>query len=367
MTHYSCRVIGAYMKKILLILVGGTICTALTDKGTLAIDKNAGARIVDNFKKSDSSFCSTEIDLSENLMILSENMTVDNWNRIIDTYRRESAKKDYDGIIIAHGTDTLAYTAALFSVALAGTGIPVIFVSANARLDSPRTNGNDNFRCGVECICRGIPANVYAVYKNISDGRMYLHLASRLTQCPNYSEDFHSVGAMDITNINSENYKEYFDKIEKTYPANEIKPFVDISGDWHLSQKVLMITPYVGLDYSVYDYTAFGAVLHGAYHSGTACVSATDNQNAVGYMIEKCSDAGVDTYFSPSRKTGEIYETVDHIAGYKTENGKRINFLYGTTSELAYAKLLLGYSIFKSEEERFEFISTECNFEIIDK
>ncbi len=355
------------MKKILLILVGGTICTTLNDNGTLSVDKNAGARIVENFRKSESVYRDTQIDLSENLMILSENMTVSDWNRILDTYRKCTKEKSYDGIIIAHGTDTLAYTASLFSMVLAGTNIPVIFVSANARLESARSNGNDNFRCAVECICRGIPANIYAVYKNISDKHIYLHLASRLEQCRNYSEDFNSFGAIDITDINDENSDEYFDVIKRSYPRDEIKTFIDVMGDWHLSQCVLMITPYVGIDYSAFDYSKYSAVLHGAYHSGTACSEAGEHKDTVRYMIDKCARIGVDTYFSPSRQAGEIYETVEHIAGHKTENGRRINFLYGATSEVAYAKLLLAYSVFKDEEERNEFISTECNFEITHK
>ena len=190
------------MKNILLILVGGTICTALNDEGMLSVSGEAGALLKSNFEKSGSPYAyKVQIDLTENLFILSENMTVEKWNLMADTYRAFTQKKKYDGIIFAHGTDTLAFSASLFSMWLCGTDIPVFFVSANERLTSPRSNGNDNFRCAVECICRGIRPDVYAVYKNLSDGRMYLHLASRLEQCRNYSEDFTSFGAIDISDI----------------------------------------------------------------------------------------------------------------------------------------------------------------------
>jgi len=355
------------MKKILLILVGGTICTGVDEDGILSVREDAGSKILEVFLNSDSPYRDkVQFDVSENLYILSENLTKDDWNRIIDTYRHNMTNKYYDGVIIAHGTDTLAYSAALFSMILANTKTPVIFVSANKRLDIPESNGNDNFRSAVECICRNIPANVYAVYKNISDNRMYLHLASRLEQCKNYSEDFNSVDAIDITNINDDNSTKYFDDLKKKYPRERVKPFVDINDDWHLSAKILMITPYVDIDYSVFDYKKFSAVLHGTYHSGTACIGAKNEEKAISYLINKCEECGVDAYFSPARKTGEMYETVHQILNHTAKGGSKIKFLYGTTIETAYAKLLLAYSLLDRAKQE-EFLSTECNFEFIDK
>lgn len=360
------------MKKILLILVGGTICTALNEKGTLSVSGEAGALLKSKFENSDSAYAeSAEIVLSENLFILSENMTVDKWNLIIDTYRKYTETEKYDGIVFAHGTDTLAYSSALFSILLSGTDIPVFFVSSNARLTSDRANGNDNFRYAVECICRGISPNVYVTYKNISDQRMYLHLASRLKQCENYSEDFHSVGAIDITDITDRNCADYFGKIEAAYPSAGRKPLVDIYGGLHLSDCVLMITPYVGLNYDAFDFSRFSAVLHGTYHSGTACAEASENpsascSNSILHMIDLCAAANTDIYYSPSKTAGEIYDTVRIIDSH-TADGKGVHFLYGCTNEAAYAKLLIACSVLKDKEKITEFVETQCNFEFFER
>ena len=211
------------MKKILLILVGGTICTSLNEHGTLSISEGAGVKLVEKFKNSDSPFKDkVEIKPTENLFILSENMSIENWNLMLDTYRKHINTDNFDGVIFAHGTDTLAFSTSLFSLILANTDIPVFFVSSNARLDSDRANGNDNFRYAVELICKGIEPNVYATYKNISDGRMYIHLGSRLKQCANYSEDFFSDGATDITDISDETLK----KIKEKYPKKEKSEYI---------------------------------------------------------------------------------------------------------------------------------------------
>ena len=351
------------MKKILLILVGGTICTALNEHGTLSISEGAGVKLIENFKNSDSPFKNkVEIKPTENLFILSENMSIENWNLMLDTYRKHINTDNFDGVIFAHGTDTLAFSISLFSLILANTDIPVFFVSSNARLDSDRANGNDNFRYAVELICKGIEPNVYATYKNISDGRMYLHLGSRLKQCANYSEDFFSNGAIDITVISDESLK----IIKEKYPKKEKSPLIDINGDWHLKNCVLMITPYVGLDYDSFNYSRFSAILHGTYHSGTAC--AEPYENSVLHLMDLCEkeNPDIDIYLSPSKNSGEIYDTVRVIGSHKA-NQNKINFLYGCTNETAYAKLVLAYSIWKEKKDIEKFINTNVNFEFFDK
>lgn len=350
------------MKKILLILVGGTICTALNEYGTLSISESAGVKLIQNFKNSNSPFKDdVKIKPTENLFILSENMSIGNWNLILDTYRKYINTEEFDGVIFAHGTDTLAYSTSLFSLILANTNIPVFFVSSNARLDSKRANGNDNFKYAVELICRGIEPNVYATYKNISDGRMYLHSGSRLLQCANYSEDFFSQGAIDITDISDK----IIEEIKEKYPKKEKNPLIDISGNWNLKNCVLMITPYVGLDYDSFNYSKFSAILHGTYHSGTACAEP-HNENSVLHLINTSveENPNIDIYLSPSKNSGEIYDTVRVIGTHKAN---KIKFLYGCTNETAYAKLVLAYSIFKDKKDIENFIKTQINFEIFDK
>ena len=356
------------MKNILLILVGGTICTTVNEYGTLSVSEGAGVALKENFLKSSTAFVNeANIVLSENLFILSENMTVDKWNLMLETYKKELGKAKYDGVIFAHGTDTLAYSAALFSMLLAKGGIPVFFVSSNARLDLSRANGNENFRCAVECICQGIAPDVYVAYKNISDGRMCIHRGAEIQQCPNYSEDFFSLGAVDVTDMTEKEFFEFNERFKAEYPRENVSVLLDVNTDISLKNCVLMLQPYVGMDYSVIDYSKFSAVLHGTYHSGTACAEKTEDCNAysassVLYMLDRCRECNVDGYISPSKKEGEVYDTVRIIGSH---NDNQINYLYGTTQETAYAKLLIAYSSFNDKEKIKEYINSEINFEFI--
>ena len=357
------------MKRILLVLVGGTICTAVNERGTLSVSGKAGAILKENFLKSDSVFAQdVDITLTENLYILSENMTVEKWNLIAETLQKYTSARKYDGIVLAHGTDTLAYSAALFSLLLCDTDIPVFFVSSNARLDSPNANGNANFAYAVECICRGIRPNVYVTYRNPSDGVMYLHLASRLRQCANYSEDFFSEGAIAFADNSDEAFAHCFAELDRLYPRKRHLRIAK-SKPCRLSDCVLNLTPYVGINYDAYRYDRFRAVLHGTYHSGTACAALSDAERCDKYgsasilhMIDLCAESGVDMYFAPSRLDGEIYDTV-RIIGDHEANGRKIHFLYGMTNEMAYVKLLLGYSLYTDAQVINAFLNMEVNYE----
>ncbi len=345
-------------RKILLIPVGGTICTSLNIDGNLSVDSGAASLLIENFRKTESSFSkSAEFFVCENLGLLSENLTVDSWNLMIKTYLDNISREDFCGVIIAHGTDTLAFSAALFAQLLAGTDLPVFFVSANAPLSNSRSNGNDNFRVAVECISRGIVPNIYVSYRNIKSGQTLIHLASRIRQCEHYSEDFESVGAIELPIMSESGFSWVLKKAKELYNPKNCKPFLCLSPN--LCECVLMIEPYVGINYTAFNISNFRAVLHGAYHSGTA--NANGGENSIIHLLSMAEKDETDIFFFPSIARKGSYETIDQIASAE-KGGKRINFLNGCSKETAYAKLLIAYSLLE-KDERMDFIKNECNFE----
>ncbi|MBQ7045307.1 MAG: asparaginase [Clostridia bacterium] len=343
------------MKKILLILVGGTICCEQTKSGALNVGENADLFLINGFKNSDSAYVKdTQFTVSENLYILSENLTVNGLNRILNTYKNAVKRDSFDGVIFAHGTDTLAFCAAIFAQVLRGSKIPVFFVSAQKPLSNPDSNGHENFRCAVECIARGITQNVWVTYKNISDGKMYLHSAFKLKQCENYSDDFFSHGMIDVTRFSEADFKECFENLNELAPKEKV-PFLEKFKSFQFSKRVLLIEAYVGIDYSAYNLSNFAAVLHTTYHSGTACATASNAEDSLLYLLSSCEDSGVDVYLSPAKDVQNSYQSIVDIAKNKT-----VNFLYGLTKETAYAKLLVAYSLFDDKAKIQQFI-TEIN------
>ena len=106
--------------KILLMMTGGTICTMINANGHLSANTAAAVPLlVEHYRRE--SDTDTQFEVLSVMNILSENMTFARLNLLLDAFRQNRAKLDAcDGVIIAHGTDTLAYTSSLLSLALAG-------------------------------------------------------------------------------------------------------------------------------------------------------------------------------------------------------------------------------------------------------
>ena len=57
---------------------------------------------------------------------------------------------DYDGFVILHGTDTMAYSASALSFIIEGLTKPVIFTGSQLPIGIPRTDGKENLISAVE-------------------------------------------------------------------------------------------------------------------------------------------------------------------------------------------------------------------------
>lgn len=71
------------------------------------------------------------------------NITMDDWKMLAkDIYKNYQS---FDGFVILHGTDTMAYTASALSFILENLGKPVILTGSQIPIFEPRSDGRDNF------------------------------------------------------------------------------------------------------------------------------------------------------------------------------------------------------------------------------
>lgn len=78
----------------------------------------------------------------------SSNVKIEHWVQIGQTIKDNYAT--YDGFIVLHGTDTMAYSASALSFMLQGLNKPVIFTGAQLPIASPRSDGRENFVTALE-------------------------------------------------------------------------------------------------------------------------------------------------------------------------------------------------------------------------
>jgi L-asparaginase len=67
------------------------------------------------------------------------------------------ARADFDGVVIVHGTDTMAYTAAALSFALVGLDRPVVLTGSQRPLGEVRTDARRNLVDAVDLATRDLP------------------------------------------------------------------------------------------------------------------------------------------------------------------------------------------------------------------
>ncbi len=341
-------------KKILLILTGGTICSVEDEEGIRSSEtRQIQYKIVSTFRNSSSPYKDTEFDYLTPLNILSENMTVNTWNTLLDSLRDVHCRDTYKGIIMLHGTDTLAYTSSLLSIMLTHLDIPLILVSSQLPLSHTDTNGNANFRAAAELIMNGIKPNVYAVYRN-SDGNIYAHFGADLKQCANYSDDFFSRNSHKIENTENASWEGKSFETKNTF-LNDITS---------LDGRVLSIVPYVGINYDNYSLDNVSAVVHNTFHSESVCVERSKKQGEVTNLsiinfAGRCREHGVDLFLAPCNPLSFAYESTGDALSHGALP------ISGTTFEMAFVKTLVGCSMELKGEPLLEFLNKRVNFESV--
>jgi L-asparaginase len=77
------------------------------------------------------------------------------WSALADEIAR--ARADHDGIVVIHGTDTMAYTASALSFALSGLDRPVVLTGSQRPLGEIRSDARRNLVDAVDLATRDIP------------------------------------------------------------------------------------------------------------------------------------------------------------------------------------------------------------------
>ena len=129
------------MRRILLINTGGTIGMTKSDRGYIPDAEKLHENLNKMPELSNFEICDWDIIDMEPLLD-SSNMTVDDWNNIGGMIERHY--DTYDGFVILHGTDTMAYTASALSFMLENLGKPVVITGSQIPICEIRSDGKDN-------------------------------------------------------------------------------------------------------------------------------------------------------------------------------------------------------------------------------
>lgn len=329
------------MKKILVVLTGGTIASA-ADENVIGITDESRYKLVSEYEKEYGR--ETEFDIISPLNILSENLMPHMWNTLFNTLFTTDLSR-YGGIIITHGTDTLSYTSAMAGFMLGYLNMPVVLVASGKPIGEEGSNGLVNFRNAVCLINRGI-TGVFTVFSDIY-GANNVYLSTRLLEADRYNDNFLPFGNVPYGIMKNERFVKCEDRINDF----ELKPIDKICEKLDLKNKIMIINPYPGLDYDAIQTDGFKAVLHTLYHSATA------NENGLKAFAKRCESTDTGLYlccFKNGEKT--VYSSMKSVLASSAVP------IFNISKESAYAKLLIAYNTDKNAEE---FMRTNIYHEIL--
>ena len=125
------------MKKILMLGTGGTIASRQTEDG---LAPGLTPEDILSYIPAVKNVC--EVQTKQVCNLDSTNVTPEHWKLMVKAVEENYAY--YDGFVICHGTDTLAYTAAALSYMIQNSAKPIVVTGAQKPINMDVTDAKTN-------------------------------------------------------------------------------------------------------------------------------------------------------------------------------------------------------------------------------
>lgn len=330
------------MKKILLIGTGGTIASLNTIDGLApGITSEDLIKYVPEIKN----YC--EVDTVQILNIDSTNIQPEYWILITETIEKNYDK--YDGFVISHGTDTMAYTASALSYFIQNLQKTIVITGSqkpiNAEITDARKNLLDSFRFA----CEDNVSGVYIVF----DGKAIIGTRAKKTKSKSYSA-FESINFPVAAFIDD-------NRITRYIRSEESKKDLIFYKNIYSSIFLLKLAP--GMEPDVIDYIGEkyeGIVIESYGVGGLPFLDRRNFLEKLGNLADKGKIVVIATQVMLEGSDMGVYEV-----GVKALKKYNILQAYDMTIESAVTKLMWIMAETKDFEKVKEMFYTKINDDIM--
>lgn len=149
-------------KKILLLTTGGTIASIPGGEGLEPHRSDVMERELNQLRTY------YDITVRDVMCLDSSNIRPAEWQQIAQDIFGDRA--GFDGIVVSHGTDTMAYTASAVTYMLPGIDVPVVFTGSQLPLADILSDGPDNLRTAFAMAASGHPGVFLAFDRKVMLG-----------------------------------------------------------------------------------------------------------------------------------------------------------------------------------------------------
>jgi len=284
-------------KNLLVVLLGGTIGSEVSEDGKVSL---AGSGFeAEFFEALDKRF---NYKVIAPLSYSSENATIDVYRKALREILEEAGKGSsrYKGILILHGTDSMAFFAQLAVRCLSHLKMPVIITGAKRPKNDPKTDAVKNIMMSLGILAAAVkdaagPRTFGVVYED-SLTRKPLYVSAQDAVTADINGDMRMF--CDRSDPSSATFKK---KGKSPFASEEYKKRT--AGFLVREEGVIITVPSVPNTYVPQDVTGCSAVLIECYHSGTQ-----DNIR-LAPLTEACRSSGIPCYMGPVPVNGNIYES----------------------------------------------------------
>ncbi len=231
-----------------------------------------------------------QVDTEIVFSLYSENITQQHWTKLAQTVANR-IKQGVDGVVIAHGTDTMAYTSAALSFALQNLPVPVVLVGAQRSSDRPSSDAATNLIGAVKAAGEAPFAEVgLAMHETVSDSAIVVHRGTKVRKCHTSRRDtFKSINGFPIARVKDLKVTMQTEKYQRRDPNKKL------TLKSSFSEKVALVKFYPGLNPAIIDYYIEkgmkGILLEGSGlgHVSKFCFEAIKKAVAKGVVVALAS------------------------------------------------------------------------------
>lgn len=149
-------------KKILLLTTGGTIASLPGGEGLEPQRSDVMERELEQLRTY------YEITVRDVMCLDSSNIRPEEWQTIARCIF--DSRAGFDGIVVSHGTDTMAYSASAVTYMLPNIDLPVVFTGSQLPLADMLSDGPDNLRTAFAMAAAGYPGIFLAFDRKVMLG-----------------------------------------------------------------------------------------------------------------------------------------------------------------------------------------------------
>ena len=328
------------MKRILVIATGGTIACRSTENGLVPqINMEEFLNYVPRIHE----LC--ELHAIQQMNLDSTNMQPKHWIEIMRAVKENYER--YDGFVILHGTDTLAYTAAALSYLIQNSQKPIVLTGAQKPIDEDISDAKSNLIQSILYAISEESTNVSFVF----DGEVIAGTRGRKVR----SKSFNAFSSVNFPHKAVIRDNKVFHYIEETIS----KP---VQFYEKLKERVVVLQLIPGMTADILDYFKGrydAVVIEGFGVGGIPSCEERKFKEKTEELLDEDVEVVITTQVPMEGSNLDIYEV-----GRVFKQNKRILEAYDMTIEAIVTKLMWVLAHSHSHEEVRKLFYTKINFDI---